>query len=389
MSLRAIILREYRAGKSVEEIYTLLGNSGHENTLHYTSLKRYIKRIIYVYERSLRQVNQTQRARETVSRTVECCNCHTSRLRRNTREFNNRIYCNRCFNAYITTCAECNTLLYRSDSRRYNAQLYCLNCYEKVRPILDYQYSPAQYNKVKLAYENTQYMGIELEVEYEEGGDINKKASEFKQYLNSLEIDKYFYLKYDGSLDYGMEIVTHPFTFAAKSKLRFKEILEWLDKNKFSSYSNGHCGLHVHMSNEKMGNKNKQNLRLFFFRCKDMLDKVSFRKGKNTQYCQFEDGLSKSTLLRNIYPEGRYWAINFHSTKPTVEFRLFRGTLNYDRFLANLTLCEALIAYLKGITLVYLFNNSEAEIWKNFIEYVKVNYINLYDFYKKEKLLCV
>ena len=92
----------------------------------------------------------------------------------------------------------------------------------------------------------------------------------------------------------------------------------------FDAWKGGKCGLHIHINRKSV--KNKKNLFRFFLTYKEVFQTISGRV--NTFYCSFGD----YELERNFYNPSyarRYSALNFKN-KSTIEFRLWRGTLNPD-----------------------------------------------------------
>ena len=90
----------------------------------------------------------------------------------------------------------------------------------------------------------------------------------------------------------------------------------------FDAWKGGKCGLHIHINRKSV--KNKKNLFRFFLTYKEVFQTLSGRT--NTYYCSFGD----YELERNFYNPAyarRYSALNFKN-KSTIEFRLWRGTLN-------------------------------------------------------------
>ena len=92
---------------------------------------------------------------------------------------------------------------------------YCEPCFDDFQDeIEEYSYKPS----VTFFGNDKLYMGVELEVD--EGGKDNENARILKEIANSC--DEHIYIKADGSLDDGFEIVSHPMT------LKFhQEEMDW------------------------------------------------------------------------------------------------------------------------------------------------------------------
>lgn len=316
-------------------------------------------------------------------------------------------YCQECWSERFANCDDCGlpfhreNLVFDEETERYS----CASCRGEVvervgdspvnngeRMIHDYSFKPTLAFK-KEKWENTLFMGVELEVQHNDG-DLNTVATKLNRFLNSEEVKDTFYFKNDSSIGHGFEIVSHPFTLKyAHKHLKFKKILNWLEKNKFQSFQPGTCGIHIHLNGEFFEELDKTKLRLFFSKNQTYLDKFSRREGKNTNYCRFEE-FNRKKFLDSQYPDGRYWALNFNTSGNTLELRLFRGCLDYKRFLAYLQFAEAVSYFVKSIGVTSLFlgerqykNNS----WLLFTDWCKETrkYNALLSYLRKEKLICV
>jgi len=290
-------------------------------------------------------------------------------------------YCDDCYSERFSSCSHCehpfrnDDLIYIEDDDEY----LCSDCNTQRRGkcIHDYGYRPEPiFNKVK--WEQPLYMGVELEVQREDG-EVGEYAEDLMKFLKGQGVDSHFYLKRDCSIgDNGFEIVTHPFTLQfAHKNIGFQKILDWLDKNDFTSEEGGDCGLHVHISRDFFEELDITKLRLFFRANMEYLKTFSKRTGSKEKeeedyhYCEFEKS-SLMDIVKDCPQEDRYWAFNcFKSSRETVEIRVFRGTLNIKRFIAILQFVDAISHFVKKIGVASLVvgegqykNNS----WKLFLD---------------------
>lgn len=254
-----------------------------------------------------------------------CSACGTYHRESALRSVGRGRYCQACYRERYANCCECNTVISRSQSRTFNGRAYCSNCFATRNVIREYSYRPTEYNYAKKPWENTLFMGVELEVQ----GDSNtrNKANEFVTAFDPEE--KTLYLKRDGSIgNEGFEIVSHPRTLQAWDEVKLKDMLKWLDTNGFTSYESGECGLHVHMSRNFFTPAEIMKLRAFFAYCKPQLHKFSRRKTESS-FAQFQSAtgirqtLKAQRRMRSIDPRAgqgtRYSAVNV--TTNTVEIR--------------------------------------------------------------------
>ena len=165
------------------------------------------------------------------------------------------------------------------------------------------------------------YLGYEFEVIKKD--DCFKISDPTSQEIIKSLTDHGLLCKHDGSVY--AEFVSRP--------LQPADCVEHLVKTAsllsdtfpyFDSWKGGKCGLHIHINRKSI--KSKKNLFRFFLTYKEVFQILSGRT--NTYYCSFGD----YELERNFYNPAyasRYSALNFKN-KSTIEFRLWRGTLNPD-----------------------------------------------------------
>lgn len=283
-------------------------------------------------------------------------------------------WCCDCYHDRFGGCDSCGTT-HRQDELIYdeeNEETLCSRCHtaQQSKDIHDYGYRPTpEFKKEK--WEEDFYLGIELEVLSDEYG---KKSNKFIKFLDKLKVADRFYLKNDGSLGgEGFEIVSQPETLQSIHKnIKWMKILEWLTKNDFESEENGKCGIHIHINKAILEELDITKLRLFFKVNEKQLILFSKRGGEN-DYAKF-DKKSVKEIIAGTQDTGRYNAINLNSSRETIELRLFRGSLDYERVLSILQFSDAIVRFVKkvGIT-CFLYgegiyrNNS----WRLFVDWCK------------------
>ena len=282
----------------------------------------------------------------------------------------------------VTNCLRCGkeilyTQLYCFDG----GNGYCLECYVGAgggRLIIDHSYKPTPIfchmsTEKETKREKLLYLGIELEVE--------NRAVNLGDYAYDIQKNNGIYIKHDGSLERGFEIVSHPQTAKYHQKVfNWYNLLEQLRKDRFTSYDNGRCGLHIHVNKNFFNNKDDMlKIVLFFYKCFNRLKRFSKRRDMN--YCkkwkqplveQVEAEKGSVCLSRNN--DDRYSCINFQN-HDTVEFRIYKGTLNYDRFLASILFTDAVCNFIKDYSLVFFTNKKHkvSYLWNEFLRYIKVS----------------
>ena len=114
--------------------------------------------------------------------------------------------CDHCFDEYYVRCEDRNRIIHRD--RAYwdgDDNAYCASCWdEHCEVIHEYNYTP----DLVFHGKGLRHFGVELEID--DGGMVNSNA---KSCSTSLTLaPKTCISKTDGSLDDGMELVTHPMT---------------------------------------------------------------------------------------------------------------------------------------------------------------------------------
>ena len=319
--------------------------------------------------------------------TFRCSRCEELVLNENI--YMNRSgerYCGVCYEETHTSCARCDNEIYIDDAYSIDDGRYlCSHCYEQEgsRLVHDCGYRPRwSFNKQK--WENTLYLGIELEVETR---DFEDSSEDFTNYTKRAGLGDLFYLKEDGSLNNGFEIVSHPFTLQyAHKNFNFRKMLAHLLRSGNSSYKQGTCGFHIHLDRRFFTNLEVKKMRLFFSYNRTILRKFSNRGNTGGSYCLYER-YDKVDFLDNKQQAGRYNALNINTGKNTIEIRIFRGTLDFKRFLASLQFTDAVANYVKEVSAIKLMGFS----WPHFIEWAlhKGRYNHFVNYIIGKERLCV
>lgn len=163
------------------------------------------------------------------------------------------------------------------------------------------------------------------------------------------------YCKYDGSVDGGFEIVSHPGTLAFhhKNGARFRKAMRILTGLKFEN-ENRQCGLHVHVNRAFLRNKGAAIAKLVCLsdRFYDELMTFARRPAGSQHWCrkngdEYHCSTREDYVTRYRYscnPGERYLAINLQN-RHTVEFRIFHSTMDWQTFIASLQLVDTMVRY--------------------------------------------
>lgn len=293
-------------------------------------------------------------------------------------------FCNRCGVSKATLSDSKQKPLVVYKYRGGEEHLLCEECIVHVRRdeyIKSHGFNPQRFkfthgDKERSMLKAPIYYGTELEINTE--GEPGYHAMRFEKWLKSHSMDRYFYFKRDGSISQGYEIVTHPMTAKARHELiDWKAICQYLRDTKASSEESGECGLHIHASRDLLSNRDIAKMKYFFYSNRHSIHKLSRRV--NYRYCQIEEfsvrdkrllsGWKKSNFLNTIPDSGnRYSAVNLHTGKSTVEFRVMRGTLDHKRLIASFQMVDALIHFAK---LHSLLSQDTAYSWVTFKKWLR------------------
>ena len=238
---------------------------------------------------------------------------------------------------------------------------------------------------------NKRYVGTELElahkqligIDYEDEDDDDENHVSSNLQKRADKISEYFkdwaFFKQDGSLqNSGFEIVSIPLTLEEQRKYWSEELFDKLNKKGFVSYdSTVSCGLHFHVSRAGLTYLQIGKV-LKFLHNKDnriFIKKIAQRHSDD--YAEFRSKKTFGYVNKEFY-KNKYDALNL-GHKDTIEFRLFKGTLNHAAFHKNLEFCDSLINFCAPCR----FSVGESLNWWNFVNYVesnKKNYFYLWDY---------
>ena len=280
--------------------------------------------------------------------------------------------CSCCYHNHYTRCSCCDALLHEDDAYHLDGYDYCSDCYhdevDKCRSIHDYGYKPEP-----IFYGDSQrYFGVELEIDG--AGKDSDNADEILAVANKDE--EHIYIKGDGSLDDGLEIVTHPMSLEFHKNYCWNDILNKAVSLGYRSHQTSTCGLHIHVNRSCLGEGSVQQdiviARILYFiehhwnellrfsrRSEYSINRWAARYGYEKNGIDILEKAKKGNL-------GRYAAVNLMNYA-TIEFRLFKGTLKYNTLIAALELVDAICDLAINLTDEAMSKMS----WSEFVDIVK------------------
>ena len=218
--------------------------------------------------------------------------------------------------------------------------------------------------------------GIELEVENKGTSGNNDIA----RYLKNNFLGNHAIYERDGSLDTGFEIISQPHTPDEFYKLDWEKVLEYLSNHGFVSHDSGTCGLHIHVSRKFFGDTRDEQYEniakivycysvnwQFFLKCSRRTQEQADRWAAEYVNGSFDEAKEN---VKNGY--SRYLAINL-CNYDTIEFRLGRGTLRYESFMAWIDLHLTMAKNARDVAESDLSNLS---VWLDGIKDSTYEYIN-------------
>lgn len=318
----------------------------------------------------------------------------------------NRIICEECYQNSYFTCDECGEIYSTDECYEDDCNYYCEYCFHERRTNVIYDYHGFR-DWHDLGNDSNLRFGFELEVENTKNLLNNKiVASEVCSIMNKDVI-----CSYDGSLDDGFEIVSHPMTlkYINDNTDKLKNMLSYLRKNGFESHNPGTCGLHIHVSRDGLGttsteqNRVINNILMLFENFTEEITIFSRRRsGDIKRWANFISSyrgfngkiLSMKYIVNQKNHCNRYMAVNLEN-RDTIEFRIFRGTLNFGAFISVFYFIDSIITLAKeksinGVTWNKIIKNNEVlQAYSNkrgIISKVKANEIIIKYKDKKPKL---
>jgi hypothetical protein len=324
-------------------------------------------------------------------RVYYCSDCETyyeERWHSSYTTHDGRCICEDCFSNSYGICYDCDEV-FPVDDLRWSEEddcYYCENCWsenghdEDHSCIHDYGFKPSavfhglsHWGRPETGDPIT--MGFELEVD---NGD--------DRYGCARELDEYFgedtlYMKSDSSVDF--EIVTHPHTLTAyMEELDFEKLCSIPRGYRYKSHDAGTCGFHIHVGRAQLGRYRDDQrdvidrIAILMYRMWPALVKFSRRtEGQLSRWASAPTFHIDKRLkynearLHEIVREyydccGRYQALNL-CPSGTIEFRLWRGSLQPATLKATIQLTYNIVMYAKDHTMYDMVHAS----WDDLVNY--------------------
>ena len=155
--------------------------------------------------------------------------------------------CESCFDEDYVRCADCDRILRRDRAYWDDDDAYCSSCWDDHCSVVhEYSYTP----DLVFHGKGLRHFGVELEID---GGGTDRYNAEKLLNIANANAEN-LCIKTDGSLDDGLELVTHPMTLTYHlNEMPWAEVLRKAQSMDYLSHAAGTCGLHVHISRLAFG----------------------------------------------------------------------------------------------------------------------------------------
>lgn len=258
---------------------------------------------------------------------------------------------NRGMECCSTSCESCGDIF----NTNYASDTICDGCLANNSNIQEWDYVPAIrfFHTIRTPVSRQPrsglYMGIEVEVEC---GDDSPKDIAGDLAFSSTDP---WYIKSDGSLDNGIEVVSHPIEI---ERWRTCNDMGWMrDAINMGcrSYGTDTCGLHVHISRTQFTKLHLWKILTLLAKNYEWTERIGRRKtiSAYAYLDKLEDFIDASYIIDKAISNVRgirYSSVNM-SNSETVEFRLFRGTLSKSGLLRNIDWLACLVGYTRSVSI--------------------------------------
>ena len=270
------------------------------------------------------------------------------------------------------------------------------------------------------------HFGVEIEIDRHENDDgfspnilltDNNLASIVGHIGKAVANCRLFYCKEDSSLtSNGVEVVSHPFSWNFWRTIGqdiYDSLFSVLLSSGYFSSETESGGLHIHISKEAINKHTLLKLLWFVYESPVFMEFIAQRSTEYGEvtwnsltgyyssvhtFSKKRSLLSKIARLKFSENQARYTAVNLEN-EATIEFRLFKGTLNIMTLSKAIEFIHSLMAYCSETPISHIVNRFEeparVELYLKYLSKYQTRYTNLCSFiannldmstYKKKKL---
>ncbi|WP_295215561.1 amidoligase family protein [Ruminococcus sp.] len=299
--------------------------------------------------------------------------------------------CPDCYESHYHRCQNCDRIIHEDCVNWHCDMPYCDDCYDEMESdneIEDYSYKPAPIFFGK----GERFFGVELEVD--DGGKYDCNVRQLKELANANHA--HIYIKADGSLNDGFEIVSHPMTLDYHiNEMDWETVLEKAVELGYRSHQTSTCGLHIHVNRDAFGENQAEQeeviAKILYFVESHWNELFRFSRRKESSINRWSARYGFEKTGKEILDKakdfscGRYTAVNLRNYH-TIEFRIFRGTLKYNTFIAALQLVNEIC----NTALFSSEDKLEKLSWSEFVRRIKepelIQYLKEHQLYINEQV---
>ena len=279
-------------------------------------------------------------------------------------------FCEMCYNDNTHYCETCETAYVEGCDNNHDDEV-------DSRIIHDYSYKPDPIFHSSPDENTRLYFGIEVETE-SSGSENYSNRREAAEFAYRLEQSNLAYIKSDGSLDCGFEVVTHPMThsfYMNDATLLWDTISRLKAEHNMMAWGTNTCGLHIHISRNGFSTGSHQHRFLqLVYNNKELYELLAGRSA--THWAKFDDVVNQSTGKKSFRYKldthhrdtDRYSAVNTIN-RNTLEMRIFRGSLNIGFIKASIDLAHASVEFTRVMSVKQVIDGGLSTA--KFVEYIR------------------
>ena len=228
------------------------------------------------------------------------------------------------------------------------------------------------------------YLGIELEMSCM---DQDRVIPAYYLLHELSDNESLFYIKHDGSVDNGWEIVSYPATLNHhKFEFPWPKICKRAAELGCRSHNTNTCGLHVHITN-RLSYTQAIQFGTFIYNNRSLNEIVARRGGTDYSRYKKADRIKYGKELKELpYSDDRYEAVNYTNNN-TLELRIFRGTLKLETLFACMEYTHAVYKFTMVNSIQKCVSNKSMDLFLKFIMNNHKEYENLYHYLKDRDVI--
>jgi len=175
------------------------------------------------------------------------------------------------------------------------------------------------------------------------------------------------------------------------NEMNWSELFSRAVSMSYRSHQTSTCGLHVHINRSAFGETESEQedviSRIVYFVEKHWNELLKLSRRTEANINRWASRYGIATTAKDTYKNakekrlGRYVAVNLENYN-TIEFRIFRGTLNYKTFVATLQLVQQIC----NVAMYLTDKELEGLTWSNFVLNISSDKPELIDYLKLKRL---